>query len=116
MSALTELDAKIKEIDARIASLRAQAQQIRDGERVNVIEEVRAMVEEYGITAADLGLKATRGPSATANGVGIASARAQRVVKYRSPSGETWSGGPGRKPRWVVDLLAQGKSIEEFAA
>lgn len=115
MSALTELDAQIKEIDAQIAALRAQAQQIRSGERSKVIEEVRAKIEEYGITAADLSLKATRGPSVSADRTRATSVRPQRVVRYRSPTGETWSGGRGRKPKWVADLLAEGKSVEAFA-
>lgn len=115
MSALAHLDAQIREIDVRIAALRAQAAQIRSGERTKVIEEVRAKMEEYGITTADLAIKATRRQRTISNRTRLTSVRSQRVVKYRSPAGETWSGGPGRKPKWVAEVLAQGKSIEEFA-
>lgn len=110
---LAQVNERILEIDEQIELLRAQARQIRDGERVNVIEEVRAKMSEYGITTTDLRLM--RGPRAAADGAGVASQRAQRVVKYRSPAGETWSGGPGRKPKWVADVLAVGRSIEDFA-
>jgi DNA-binding protein H-NS len=36
-------------------------------------------------------------------------------VKYRGPNGETWSGGRGRKPQWVMQALKEGRDIEEFA-
>ncbi|MBP9528062.1 MAG: H-NS histone family protein [Laribacter sp.] len=36
-------------------------------------------------------------------------------AKYRNPeNGQTWS-GRGRKPSWITDLLAQGRTLEEFA-
>ena len=31
-----------------------------------------------------------------------------------SDNGETWSGGRGRKPRWVTEALAAGKSLSDF--
>jgi DNA-binding protein H-NS len=33
--------------------------------------------------------------------------------KYRSPSGETWS-GRGARPRWLVAVLKGGNRLEEF--
>lgn len=42
--------------------------------------------------------------------------RAASAPKYRHPKNAeiTWS-GRGRKPAWIVDALASGKSLEEFA-
>src|SRR5208283_3511564 len=40
--------------------------------------------------------------------------RTSPAVKYRSPSGETWT-GRGRTPRWLVSLEADGKKREDFA-
>jgi len=34
--------------------------------------------------------------------------------KYRGPGGETWA-GRGVKPRWLMALIKEGHSIEEFA-
>jgi DNA-binding protein H-NS len=34
--------------------------------------------------------------------------------KYRGPGGQTWA-GPGATPRWLVALLKEGHSIEEYA-
>jgi DNA-binding protein H-NS len=39
----------------------------------------------------------------------------KRRVKFRGPDGQAWS-GVGRKPVWVVEALAAGRSLEEFAA
>lgn len=35
------------------------------------------------------------------------------AVKFRSPSGQTWS-GRGRKPTWLTQAEAAGQSAEEF--
>lgn len=42
--------------------------------------------------------------------------RAPSEPKYRHPENSeiTWS-GRGRKPAWIVDALASGKSLEDFA-
>jgi DNA-binding protein H-NS len=38
------------------------------------------------------------------------------TIKYRNPNNqaEGWA-GRGRKPKWVEQLLAEGKSLEDFA-
>ena len=108
MATLAEINAQIKEHDEKIAALRAQVETIRSGEKQKIIEEVRAKIAEYGISATDLRLKVGRGGGAKA----VASQPS--MIKYRSATGETWSGGRGRKPRWVVEALAAGKSLEEF--
>lgn len=53
-------------------------------------------MHQYGITVADLEGKSKAEP------------------KYRGPNGELWSGGPGRKPQWVREVVQAGKSIEEY--
>lgn len=37
------------------------------------------------------------------------------VVAYRHPAGMTWS-GRGKKPKWVEDWLAEGRSLDELKA
>jgi DNA-binding protein H-NS len=36
-------------------------------------------------------------------------------AKYADGNGNTWSGG-GRKPKWVKEALASGKSIDDLLA
>lgn len=110
-STLAEINSQIQQHDEKIAELRKQAEQLRTHERAGVIEELRRKIADYGITASDLRLN-TRG--AGKRSVSAAPASKPGVAKYRSPTGETWSGGRGRKPRWVVEALAAGKSMDEF--
>lgn len=43
-------------------------------------------------------------------------AKTKSVAKYRNPddASQTWA-GRGRKPAWLVEKLAEGKSLESFA-
>jgi len=81
--------------------------------RKEIVAEVKALISQNGITAAELGY--TERPRS------VKDARKQRragmpspTVKYRDPQGRTWSGGRGRKPQWVLDATAQGIDIEQF--
>ena len=108
-STLADINSQIKKHDEQIAQLRKQAEELRNQERSSVIEELRRKIAEYGLTAGDLKLTARAGKRAASAPVAKASS-----AKYRSPTGETWSGGRGRKPRWVTEALAAGKSLADF--
>ena len=107
-STLADINSQIKKHDEQIAQLRKQAEELRNQERSSVIEELRKKVAEYGLTATDLKLT----PRAGKRGAGAVAPKS--AAKYRSPNGETWSGGRGRKPRWITEALAAGKSLTDF--
>jgi DNA-binding protein H-NS len=86
-------------------ALMAQAEQVRKQELANVIADIKAKMKEFGITLEDLG--GTPGRKASAS-------KSKAPAKFRGPNGETWSGGPGRKPEWVKAVLAAGQNIEDF--
>jgi DNA-binding protein H-NS len=109
-STLADINSQIKKHDEQIAQLRKQAEELRNQERAGVIEELRKKIAEYGLTAADLKLTSTRGGKKTSS----VAAAVKSAAKYRSPTGETWSGGRGRKPRWITEALAAGKSLSDF--
>ena len=113
MSSLEEINSQIEQHNQMIAGLQRQAEQLRNAERAGVIEELRRKIAEYGITATDLRLTGARGAGRRSLSAAPA-AKTGSNPKYRSPTGETWSGGRGRKPRWVSDALAAGKSLSEF--
>ncbi|WP_334134300.1 H-NS histone family protein [Tepidimonas sp.] len=96
------------ELRAQAEALLKQAEELRKQERAGVIAEIRAKMVEYGITVDDLASGATRGRGGKRGG------RAKAEPKYRGPNGELWSGGPGRKPEWVRQILAAGGNIENF--
>jgi DNA-binding protein H-NS len=38
---------------------------------------------------------------------------AKAKVKYRSATGEEWS-GRGKKPKWIIDYIASGQKLEDL--
>ncbi len=115
------------EIQTQIEKLQKQAAEIKSREFDKTVKQIQAMMEAYGITLRDLQqaagqsrqrrAKATPGRKpAVKKAVRKAAnkAGAKVAAKYRGPQGETWS-GRGSMPRWLVDLVAQGKTRESFA-
>ena len=94
------------ELMKQAQALMAEAEQKRKEERSNAIADIKAKMKELGITVADLG----GGPARSAGKASKSAAPA----KYKGPNGELWAGGPGRKPQWVREVLAAGKSIEDY--
>lgn len=101
--------AALQDIEAQLSALRAAN---RDAKRA----ELKKQIADYGFTAADLfeQPKPPRKPR-TANKAKDDAAKATAEAKYRNPkTGETWGGGRGRKPAWVVEATAKGIDIETF--
>jgi len=98
------------ELKEQAEKLLAEAERIREQEISDAIADIKRKIELYGLTPADLGFA----PSGPGGGVRARPVKST-VVKYRGPNGETWSGGRGRKPHWVQQVLQQGRSLEEFA-
>lgn len=96
------------ELMEKAQQLMAEAEQVRQKEIDAVIADIRQKMEAYGLTAQDIGGTAAPRKRSTAS-------KGKGAVKYRGPNGETWSGGRGRKPRWVQEALKAGKKIEDFA-
>lgn len=46
----------------------------------------------------------------------VKKSKVAKLAKYRNPANdkETWA-GRGRKPNWLLELITEGKSLEEFA-
>jgi hypothetical protein len=55
----------------------------------------------YGLTADDLKMSGSPRSSSRA------------ATKFRGPEGQSWS-GLGRRPKWVLDLLASGQDLSQF--
>ncbi len=84
--------ASLPELLAQKAALEEQIARMKREERSKALEEVRALVEAYGIGAEEIFAPASRKPRA---------AKAVVAAKYRNPeTGETWS-GRGRSPKWL---------------
>lgn len=101
MATLKELLAQKEALDKEIESTKKQA-------RLQAITQVRALMSEYGLTAADL---SSKGPAKK----GGARSGGKVAVKYRNAAtGDTWS-GRGLRPNWLKAALASGRKIDDFA-
>jgi DNA-binding protein H-NS len=74
--------------------------------RAQNLARVRALMEETGITVADLG-----GRAPASKPVGKAPTKV--APKYRDAAGNTWS-GRGFKPVWLRQQIAAGVPLEHF--
>ena len=110
------------QIQKEIASLQERADELKKQEVGEVIYKIKAAIGEYGLTASDLGLtgkpggKTGRTPmarNARSAGQPAKSARKKTAVKYRDDLGNTWV-GMGKRPQWIHDALAKGKTLEDF--
>ena len=99
------------ELKKKAEKMLAEAEQMRQKEIDDVIADIRGKMKSYGLSAQDLGFGGGGGGAAKRK----SGPRTKGTVKYRGPNGESWGGGRGRKPQWVVNALKSGKKIEDFA-
>ena len=103
------------ELRARGEKLLAEAEDLRVKELSEVIEDIKQKMKAYGLTAHDIGVSRGGATGARRKKSTSGTAKPKAKARFRGPNGETWSGGRGRKPRWVTEALAKGKKIEDFA-
>ncbi len=108
-----------KQILDQIESLKREADEIRKKEVDAVIGRMKEAIASYGISAADLGFrigKPGRAPGAAkaSSAVSANGSKANRPVKYRDTSGNTWI-GMGKRPDWLRKALSAGKTLADFA-
>jgi len=109
----------------QINNLTKEAEKIRRHEVRTVINDIKRQISLYGLTARDLGLL---GASSSAKGTVVATDKtgnqkrrsgapraAKRSVppKYHDGLGNFWT-GRGKRPRWVTEALANGRSIDSL--
>ena len=107
--------ATYQELKQQAEKLMAEAERMREQEIADAIADIKSKIDLYGLTAADLGLARNTGAPGGPRNQRPAKSAGKSPIKYRGPNGETWSGGRGRKPQWVVQALKDGRNLEEFA-
>lgn len=92
---------ELKQLEKSVAKAIASYEDRRKAEARAKVDE---LARELGYSFEDLA------------DAGTTRKRAPSVAKYRHPENAelTWS-GRGRKPRWISDALAAGKSLDAFA-
>ncbi|MBI2307911.1 MAG: H-NS histone family protein [Rhodocyclales bacterium] len=101
------MDKSYKEICAEIEILQKQAETARQRECAEAIVEIKRLVREFGLSAADCGF-------VTAGKLGPQVKR-RVAIRYQHPEKRelTWS-GRGKLPNWLRDEEANGRSREIF--
>jgi DNA-binding protein H-NS len=103
--------ATLAQLESQIQKLQRRADELREKKSVEIIARIQAMMDEYGLTTADLikagsasGKKRGRPPgSKNAGGAKKGAGKTKLPPKYRDPeSGATWS-GHARPPAWIKD-------------
>jgi len=93
-----------KELIAKKEALEAQLEEARATEVASVIEKIRGLMAEYGLSAEDVAPRRRRGRPVSAT----RATKEPLPPKYMDPkTGKTWS-GRGRAPSWL------GKRPERF--
>lgn len=102
MSSLQDLLAQRAEIEKKIIEVQRE-------ERADAIAKVRALLSEFGLTAADIS-----GKTPTVRASGAAKPTGKVAIKYRNAgTSETWT-GRGLQPKWLKAAMASGAKIEDF--
>ncbi|MGP8434962.1 H-NS family nucleoid-associated regulatory protein [Paraburkholderia fungorum] len=108
--------ATLESLQAKIQKLQAQAEALATKRSSAVIEKIKNLMAQHGLTTADIdahtgGRKRGRKPSTE-----VAVKSSGSAAKYRDPkTGATWS-GRGRAPAWIVSAKDRSKFLVEANA
>ena len=113
------------DINKEIAKLQAQANKLKAKEVGGVVKRIREAIAAYNLTADDLGLTGKPGRTPKAVAAAASSKPARRGRKPRAAAAASSSGvvytngekewsGRGRRPAWILEGLAAGKSLDDF--
>lgn len=114
-------------IQQQIQKLQEQADALKRKEAVGVIEKIKAAIDFYGLTPADLFDSAPttakkRVSSAGATELPEKKVRRKRGTVVKKPAApakftdgtKSWS-GHGKRPQWFKDAIESGKTPEDLA-
>lgn len=93
----------LAELQAQIAELQNKAQAIIESEKAGVIDELKAKIQQYNITASELGFKLVEAGKPAKSG----KATTAPMYKNKANEAETWHGGKGRLPLWLQTILKE---------
>jgi DNA-binding protein H-NS len=102
----------------QIADMEKQAAELQRKSRPAVLAQLREQMSAYGITAEELSRPAAKARPKAPPAKPASTAKGKKSVvsspaKYRGPEGQQWT-GKGTAPKWLNDLVAAGKTREDF--
>ena len=96
----------IEELETLAKDIQTEVTNRREAERERVLGQMRELAASLGLTLEEV-VRLERSKGGTGGG----------QARYRHPEDPslTWS-GRGKRPTWLTEALAAGKSLEDFAA
>ena len=113
MVTIQELLAQQAALAKQASALAEQIENARRSERAAVLNQIKALMTEHGVSLAELSGNGKAGRGARA----AKSSPAGRKVaaKFRdAETGNTWS-GRGLQPNWLKAALQTGRQLQDFA-
>lgn len=106
------MSATLQELLAQRAAIEKQIATAQREERETALTKIRALMNEYGLTPADLN---TKPGTARTGGTSAPRSTGKVAPKFRNAAtGETWT-GRGLQPKWLKSALEGGAKLEDFA-
>jgi DNA-binding protein H-NS len=103
--------ASLQDLLAQKQALEQKIIEVQREERASAVAKVRALMDEYGLSVADLIGKGGAAPKAKAAKTG---GTGKVAIKYRNAAtGDTWT-GRGLQPKWLKAALAAGRKLSDF--
>lgn len=96
---------ELAKIQAQIEELQKKAHELQQQKKSAVLEEVKAKIKSYGLTAKELGFGSVEKSTDDKRSQPVA-------IKYRSGE-NTWT-GRGRQPKWIVEYVSAGGKLEDL--
>jgi DNA-binding protein H-NS len=109
MSNYSELVEKSEnELEVLIQNAQKLLREKQDSKRKDVISEIRRLAASIGETVEFSGTVVASKPVSSRKGIKV-------PIKYMNPGNatQTWT-GRGVKPRWLRELVQQGRDLKEF--
>ena len=100
---------KLQQLLDQQAALEKEIDATRRQQKSEGIAQVKSLMTEYGLTAADLSVRT--GPKA---GTSKAGKGVKVAAKFRdAATGSTWS-GRGLQPKWLKAAITSGRKLQDF--
>ncbi len=98
----------LNKLESQIRELQLKKEELIKSQRDPKLKEVKDLIALFGFTPTELGfITIEKAPEQV---------KPKSVPKYRNPQNpeQTWAGGRGKRPTWVVEHTARGGNLSDL--